>query len=862
MKPPSARLRAAARALTVAAAALCAPATVRAETPRLVPPAVLTHVDAEYPPSLAAQGKHLDVVLAVTVDAEGHVAKIDVMTSGGPEADLAAVAATRQWTFKPGLRNGTPAAMRIPVPFHFSPPTRPVDAPSDDAAPLQGGTAGAGGSSGAPLPSESAAPPVPSTKPEEAPQDVSVFGAVDAPTMGAADVKIDIRELARVPRENAAALLKLAPGILLTNEGGEGHAEQVFLRGFDAREGQDIEFTLGNIPFNEAGNLHGNGYADAHFIIPELVQSLRVIEGPFDPRQGNFAVAGSANYELGLERRGFASKLAVGSFGTERLLLLWGPPEERERTFAGAEIGSTSGYGRNRDARHATAMAQYEGRLGEKGLWRLTANAYSTQYHSAGVIRQDDYLQGRVGFYDTTDARQGGSTARASVAGEIISRTGDTTYVERVWVTVKQMRLLENFTGFLLDTEQATQSPHDQRGDLLDLSTGGVTIGSKGAGRWHTSALGFRQDIELGYFARGDVAYGTQDRLEAATSVPYKRQTDVSSVLGDLGLYADVGLRATKWLSLRGGVRADLFTFDVHNNCATSAVAHPSKTNPQTDVSCLSQQDFGRYREPDQRSTTASPALMPRATLTLGPFAHASLAASYGRGVRSIDPAYVTQDVSTPFATVDAYEGGVTYAGMLGDHVAINARSSFFATHVDRDLLFSETAGRNVLGDGTTRTGWVGALRLTGSFFDQSANVTVVKSTFDDTHLLVPYVPDVVVRSDSVLHHDLPFLILGSKVVGALGVGVTYVGRRPLPYGERSDEVLTVDASSTLEWRAVEIGVTATNLTNRQYRLGEYNYASDVRSQQAPTLVPVRHFTAGAPLGIFATLALRFGGKS
>ena len=74
--------------------------------------------------------------------------------------------------------------------------------------------------------------------------------------------------------------------------------------------------------------------------------------------------------------------------------------------------------------------------------------------------------------------------------------------------------------------------------------------------------------------------------------------------------------------------------------------------------------------------------------------------------------------------------------------------------------------------------------------------------------------------------------------------------------------MLTVDASSTLEWRAVEIGVTATNLTNRQYRLGEYNYASDVRSQQAPTLVPVRHFTAGAPLGIFATLALRFGGKS
>ena len=53
-----------------------------------------------------------------------------------------------------------------------------------------------------------------------------------------------------------------------------------------------------------------------------------------------------------------------------------------------------------------------------------------------------------------------------------------------------------------------------------------------------------------------------------------------------------------------------------------------------------------------------------------------------------------------------------------------------------------------VLGGGTTRTGWTGAVRLTGSFFDQNANVTLVRSAFDDTGLLVPYVPDVVVRSD------------------------------------------------------------------------------------------------------------------
>ena len=40
-------------------------------------------------------------------------------------------------------------------------------------------------------------------------------------------------------------------GLLLTNEGGEGHAEQIFLRGFDAREGQDLELSVGGVPINE-----------------------------------------------------------------------------------------------------------------------------------------------------------------------------------------------------------------------------------------------------------------------------------------------------------------------------------------------------------------------------------------------------------------------------------------------------------------------------------------------------------------------------------------------------------------------------------------------------------------------------------
>ncbi|HEY0253019.1 MAG TPA: Plug domain-containing protein, partial [Kofleriaceae bacterium] len=121
-----------------------------------------------------------------------------------------------------------------------------------------------------------------------------VRGHEAAPSVGASDVRVEAKQLAtEIPHKDATELLGWAPGFLLTNEGGEGHAVQIFLRGFDAREGQDIELRVNGDVVNQAGNLHGNGYADLHFVIPEVVQALRVIEGPYDPRQGNFAVAGS-----------------------------------------------------------------------------------------------------------------------------------------------------------------------------------------------------------------------------------------------------------------------------------------------------------------------------------------------------------------------------------------------------------------------------------------------------------------------------------------------------------------------------------------------------------------------------------------
>ncbi|HET9621867.1 MAG TPA: TonB-dependent receptor plug domain-containing protein, partial [Kofleriaceae bacterium] len=675
-------------------------------------------------------------------------------------------------------------------------------------------------------------------------------GHAAAPSVGAQDVHVEAGKLAtEIPHRNATDLLGWAPGFLLSNEGGEGHAEQIFLRGFDAREGQDIELRVNGDVVNQVGNLHGNGYADLHFVIPELVQSLRVIEGPYDPRQGNFAVAGSADYELGLTKRGLTASYEVGSFATRRALLLWGAPDESAHNFGGVELYQTDGFGENRDARRATALGQIERGLGDDGLWRLTTGAYLTEYHAAGVIREDDFEAGRKGFYATYDPGQGGSNARAFVLGDVEFQHAGTTSHHQISLTAQSLRIREDFTGFLLDQQTALQNPHDQRGDLIDLESDAFTAQAQGWMKKKARVAGLDQELELGYVGRVDVTSGQQYRLAttAMPQYPYHKDEDLDVVLGDVGLYAAANLALAPWAAVRGGVRSDVFTYDVLDNCAAHDVAHPVASKPPGDASCLAQADFGKYREPVQRASTAGAIVLPRASLVLGPFAGVSPSISIGQGVRSIDPSYISQDRKTPFAQIASYDAGVAYQGAPADGVDLELRLSGFRTHVDQDLIFSETVGRNVLAGGSTRLGGSLSGRLRGPWLDENASATVVRSTYDDTGLLIPYVPDVVVRSDTVVFHDLPWRWLGKLPLATGGLGVTYVGPRALPFGERSDPIFTLDGQASLAWDRYKLGLEAENLLDTRYRLGEYNYASDFHSQPEPTLAVSRAFTAGAP---------------
>jgi hypothetical protein len=828
--------------------ALCRPAAAERVAPRVLHPAPLS-----YPADGGGRTAvvRVEILLSETGDVkEAHVLSVEP-PDVPPSFAAAALHHARDLHFSPATEDGVPMAARVVLTLRIAPPP-PPPRPAAEPPP-------------APPPAAPQVQPAPA-----AAYAARVRGQLRQAERATSDFNLEIENLRLVPRRNAAELLTLAPGILLTNEGGEGHAQRIFLRGFDAREGQDLEITVAGVPVNETANAHGQGYADTHFIIPEIISSLRVLEGPFDPRQGDFAVAGSAEYRLGVADRGLRLAYRGGSFNTHRVLLLWAPDERlspalaRPGTFGAVELFHTDGYGENRFAERVSATAQYEGRFGEHGRFTLLGMAYASRFQSPGVVRQDDYEAGRIGFFGTYDRRQGGDAQRHTLSGNIEWRGGAVELFQQAFFVLRDLRLRENFTGFLLDPQRPNQSPRGadpQRGDLIDQASQELTFGGRGGARLLATIRGLRQQIELGYYARYDRNAATQRRLMRQdgqdTIIPYLTDFDFTAAVTNLAAYLDAEVRPLRFLTLKGGLRVDFFHFNVLNQCAQKDV---SERGAPLDAECYSQDRYG-YRSPSERHSTTGLNFQPRVTLQLHPVAGLIVSGSYGHGARSADPLFLAEGEDAPFASIRAAEGGALYERALGP-LQLQARAAFFYTHVDKDLIFSQTLGRNTLAPGTTRLGVIGAGRLTGPWLDAALHVTWARATFDDTGLLVPYVPDLVVRADAAGFGPLPRVRLWRQpLIVSGGLGLTYVAPRPLPLSERGDAYVVVDLAARARWHFIEAGITIENLLDRRYRLNEFNYVSDFRQGRAyPTLVAARHFIAGPPLTVMGNLTIHLDG--
>ncbi len=841
------------RARTTTAAALIAAAITShagiAQAQAIAPPTVITHVDAQYPASALASRKHGDVTLALTVDVDGHVSKVDVLSSGGADLDEAALVAARQWTFVPAKRGDKPLASRIRVPFHFAPPAAPPElVPSDKPGDNENdphATAPANGSA-------AAGPAMVVAEPTE----VHVTGRPNPPSRGVSDFRLTRKTLTAAPHGSGADLLATAPGVYIAHPEGEAVAQRIYLRGFDAEHGQDVELKVAGIPMNQPSHIHGQGYADLNLVIPETVRSIRVIEGVYDPRQGDFAVAGSAEYDLGVEERRSRVKLSYGSFNTKRVVAVWAPEGQAEETFGAANFRTTDGFGDGtRGGTSGGAVGQYKLKLPYDVTALFHVGAYAARSNIAGVVRRDDVEAGRIGFYDAypdPSARaQSAGTSRTQL-GVTLEKSPDadgSRLSAAMWGYLASFRARTNFTGY---TQRSRIEPTwVGRGDLIEQSNDDLAIG--GSVSYRSARMVPMKDIavqyELGSEARTHRISQQQNLLQAPQNETWDQRDDADIKTTDIGAFGDVLITGSRYVRVRGGARADLLFFDVDDKLGNFIPSFSQKTHVV-----------------GFRRTASGVAFGPRATIEGHPASWLRLSASYGQGYRSPQARQLEEGEEAPFAKVRSYEAGATFKD--GERLSLSVVA--YQTDLSYDLAFDPGEGRLERIGPTTRRGLVGyLLGSPADWLSLSLSATYVHATLDSPPIAtpehpspafvsgqsLPYVPPLLVRSDVAFTRSIGSAF-GKELAWKVGYGTTFLSSRPLPYGQTSPPVFLLDATVGVRRDWLELSVDAMNLLGARYADTEYAFVSNWQTSAVPSRVPARHITAGAPRAILGSVTL------
>ncbi|MFZ5439144.1 MAG: TonB-dependent receptor [Myxococcota bacterium] len=618
------------------------------------------------------------------------------------------------------------------------------------------------------------------------------------------------------PRAGATELLRLVPGLVASQHSGEGKAQQLFLRGFDAVHGQDVELNVAGLPVNEVSHLHALGYADLNWLVPEAVREVRVTEGSARAWQGDFAVAGTVRYELGLEEPGFTFAVGRGSFGRTRLFGGF-RPRESETSFVAAEYVEGDGFGPQRAFHRFSALGQAVLSL-ERLKLRAVAGSYTAGFASPGVVRDDAWQSGAAGFFQAFGRSQGGAASRHQLLlGAEVSHGSARTSVEAFGLLL-ELRLRNNFTGFL----------RDAAGDGLEQTQQSGVLGARVTHVRHLHLGAQVLLLEAGASVRHDRIRQAQRGYDEAdgrlrepvldgAATRFREAIEVSLAQTMASAWAELAWAPGAWRLMLGG-RVDVLHVSLHDALAFAGA--------------------GADR------TSAGPRAGLKAGLERGLGEHVRLFLAYGDGFRSPQARQLSDGERAPFVAVHGGELGARF-----ETSRVTASLLGFASWVQNDFFFDHSVGTTSFVGPTVRAG--GQAALTARPVDElvlSLNLTAAQARLLEKDALLPYFAPLVGRLDASWRRSFgawtPFI----------GVGATLIGPRPLPYDEFSRAVFLLDARVGSRLGPVELALDLQNALDARWRDGEFVYASKWDAGPTVSLLPARQFTAGAPRTVLFTL--------
>lgn len=674
-------------------------------------------------------------------------------------------------------------------------------------------------------------------------QEIEVRGVRPESPRGVGDFRVRRELLDASPRQQTSELLSAAPGFFVDHEDGEGFGNDVYLRGFDLEHGSGIEMRVGSVPLNIPTHIQGQGYADPNLIIPELVSQVRVLEGPYDPRQGDAAIVGSAYFDLGVPERGSTLRASYGSFNQKRLVGIFAPKDAGSESFVAVSLRDTDGFGQNRAARAGTVNAQLGLDLGARDRLRLLAIARETSAALAGVVREDDVAAGRIGFYDTYPHYAQHQSVRADsvvLGGELRHLGhGGAVYGVAPWLMWTDFRARQNYTGSL----QSSRSDPTQfgLGDLFETNNRETAAGLSAYARSAVQQLG--ASAELGLEPGVHLRYGRTEQsknlLEPADLAVWDRRLDAKLGTLDAGAYLDLDLLLWKRFRISGGPRVDLLSVAITDRLSNGTSAATNSDGA--------------------RRTATGVSIGPRVSVQFALAKALSFIAAYGEGYRSLDAAHLQQG-ATPYSKVRSVEIGVR-AQLPRER--FSSSLALFETHVGNELVFVANNGGLESQNASVRRGIVASIvTKPWRWLLASASLSVNDAQFN-TRIAgvshhVPSVPPILFRSDVSARAPLGKL-WRRPLSGRVGVGYTFASAQHLNDAIRGPEINALNLGLEVRSSLIAVGVDVYNALGLRLADSSDIYVSNwsLLPGQQPASLAI-HSAAAPPTSVLGSVAVYF----
>lgn len=388
------------------------------------------------------------------------------------------------------------------------------------------------------------------------------------------DLDIHIR-----PIMNSQEVLRLVPGLFIGQHAGGGKAEQIFLRGFDLDHGTDINLTVDGLPVNMVSHAHGQGYADLHFLIPELIEKVGFNKGPYQADKGNLATAGYVAFKTKNYLTSNFVKLEGGQFNTVRAitginLLNAAAREKNQSLYIAGEGSFTKGYFESpQDFSRYNGMIKYHGRTGNKSTLTALISGLSSKWNASGQIPDRAVADGSIGFFGAIDDKEGGNTSRYNASAELMHNLSNGAVLRnQLFYSHYKFELYSNFTFFKEDPVNGDQIRQKENRHIT-----GYNLSYQQDHNWSGKKAQFSTGLQARYDRINDIELSrTKNRT----------QTTASIMLGDIqelnaGVFVQDKITLNPKWEITAGIRADYFTNEYNDRLtastrsSTSAIISP-----------------------------------------------------------------------------------------------------------------------------------------------------------------------------------------------------------------------------------------------------------------------------------------------